>query len=74
MEEFLIKSGLHGELNNTTRQDSATRYLGIRDFLPAHSMKFREGQKSLPGGEALNVSIDEDSATESVVSLFWFGT
>ena len=68
---FMSKSGLAGELNNTTRE-SAKSYLG--DFLPAHPKKYREGQKSLSGGYFLNVLIDEDSSKTAVVYLYWFGT
>jgi hypothetical protein len=72
LAEFLTKSGLDGELNNTSGSGPATSYLG--DFLPAHPTKFREGQKSLSGGEFLNVLVDEDSPTTTVIYLQWFGT
>ncbi|NNC88671.1 MAG: DUF4190 domain-containing protein [Akkermansiaceae bacterium] len=72
LDAFLTKSGLDGELTNTTRPGSATSYLG--DFLPAHPKKFREGQKALPGGDYLNVLVDEDAAATVTVYLSWFGT
>ena len=72
LADFLKKSGLDGELNNTNRPGSATSYLG--DFLPAHPKTFREGQKSLSDGECLNVLVDEDSPTTTIVYLQWFGT
>lgn len=72
LDEFLEKSGLEGELNNTSRTGGFTSMFG--DFLSAHPKKFREGQKSLPRGEALNVLVDEDSPTTAVVYMCWFGT
>ena len=71
LAEFLSKSGLDGELNNTTRPEPATSYLG--DFMATHPKKFREGQKDLSGGEFLNVLVDEDSSTNTVVYLQWLG-
>jgi hypothetical protein len=72
LDEFLKKSGLEGELGNTTHTGGFDSMFG--DFLPAHPTKFREGQKSLPNGEFLNVLVAEDSPTTSEVYLCWFGT
>jgi hypothetical protein len=69
---FMSKSGVEGEHGNTTYAGGLDSMFG--DFLPAHPGKFREGQKSLPDGKALNVLIDEDSPTTVVVYLCWFGT
>ena len=44
------------------------------DFLPGHPEKFREGQKSLPDEEFLNVLVDEDSPTTVAVYLCRSGT
>lgn len=71
LDGFLSKSGLEGELNNTTRTKSLMfKFAGELSVPPS---KFREGQKTLPRGEALNVLVDEDSPT-NVVYLLWFGT
>lgn len=69
---FLRKSGLDGVLVNTDNPNRFDSLFG--DFLPAPPTKFREGQKSLPDDEWLNVIVDEDSATTAVIYLSWFGT
>lgn len=71
LDGFLAKSGLEGELSNTS-STGFTHVFG--DFLPAVPKRFRAGQKSLPDGEALEVVIDEDSGEQAIVYLCWFGT
>lgn len=72
LEEFLRKSGLEGKLGNTSHAGGFDSLFG--EFLPAHPVSFREGQKELPDEEWLNVLVDEDDPETVAIYFCRFGT
>jgi hypothetical protein len=67
---FFKASKLDADITNTTLSKSLPAKFG--DFVPKMPVKFREGQKQLPGDEWLNVLVDQDSPTVVLVHLTWF--
>lgn len=72
LPEFLTQSGLDNDLSNTTYSASFERMFG--NFLPSVPTKFREGQKSLPNEDWLNVLVDLDSQETAMIFMCLFGT
>lgn len=72
LPDFLVGSGLDGELIRTT--DRAANEAIFGEFLKANPEKFRAGQKSLGDGFFLDVLIDDDNEDTKVAYLLWFGT